>query len=106
MQSQLKISLIPFIASLLLLTSTHASAQQFYKWVDSKGSTHYTTTPPPKTAKKLATVDTYGERQNSQVKTAPVAKTENNNSPTQNSNPPDQQQQEANAALEQGRKRS
>lgn len=32
--------------------STSASAIQYYKWVDAKGVTHYTKTPPPKSAKK------------------------------------------------------
>jgi cytoskeletal protein RodZ len=34
-------------------------AQSFYKWVDSKGSTHYTTTAPPQNAKKIGKVSTY-----------------------------------------------
>ena len=38
-----------------------ANAQNFYKWVDAKGSTHYTTTPPPKNAKKKGQVATYGQ---------------------------------------------
>lgn len=37
----------------------HVMAQNFYKWVDRNGSTHYTTTPPPKNAKTLSTVATY-----------------------------------------------
>lgn len=35
-------------------------AKQYYKWVDSKGSTHYTTTPPPKNARSQSKVNTYG----------------------------------------------
>ena len=42
------------------ICSSSASAIQYYKWVDAKGTTHYTKTPPPKTAKKATTVDTYG----------------------------------------------
>jgi len=42
------------------LTATTSFAKEYYKWVDSKGSTHYTTTPPPKSAKKKGKVDTYG----------------------------------------------
>lgn len=30
------------------ITTTPTYAQDFYKWVDASGSTHYTTTPPPK----------------------------------------------------------
>lgn len=38
---------------LVYVQSSHAS--QFYKWVDEKGSTHYTQTPPPQ--KEVKTVD-------------------------------------------------
>ncbi|USA47076.1 DUF4124 domain-containing protein [Acinetobacter sp. C26M] len=47
-------------ATTLLLCSSQNYAQQYYKWVDAKGSTHYTTTPPPKGAKRLDKVSTYG----------------------------------------------
>ncbi|ESK39664.1 hypothetical protein P256_01346 [Acinetobacter nectaris CIP 110549] len=40
-----KISLLVLIP---LSISSIAYAQDFYKWTDSTGSTHYTTTPPPK----------------------------------------------------------
>jgi hypothetical protein len=46
--------------STLIICSTSTFAKEYYKWVDSKGSTHYTTTPPPKTAKKHGKIDTYG----------------------------------------------
>jgi hypothetical protein len=42
------------------LSSNTGFAKEYYKWVDAKGSTHYTTTPPPKSAKKKGKVDTYG----------------------------------------------
>ena len=42
------------------LSSTTGFAKEYYKWVDTKGSTHYTTTPPPKSAQKKGKVDTYG----------------------------------------------
>jgi len=53
---------IGFIATGLIfsLSSTNSFAKEYYKWVDAKGSTHYTTTPPPKSAKKKGKVDTYG----------------------------------------------
>ncbi|MDN5513140.1 DUF4124 domain-containing protein [Acinetobacter sp.] len=53
---------IGFIATglILSLSSTTSFAKEYYKWVDAKGSTHYTTTPPPKSAKKKGKVDTYG----------------------------------------------
>src|SRR5690606_34987870 len=47
-------------AVVLSICSTSASAIQYHKWVDAKGVTHYTKTPPPKSAKKATTVDTYG----------------------------------------------
>ena len=57
---------------------TPAMAQQYYKWVDQKGSTHYTVTPPPKSAKHKGKINTYGWR-NSAPLPAPSA---------QESNPP------------------
>lgn len=48
-----------------------ASAQDFYKWVDAQGTTHYTQTPPPKAVTKPKKVQTYGWK-NSQP-TVPVA---------------------------------
>ena len=50
---------IALMASLMLF-ATQNHAEQYYKWVDSKGSTHYTTTPPPKGSKKQGQVNTYG----------------------------------------------
>ena len=59
------------LSSALLFTfsSTSTMAREYYKWVDAKGSTHYTTTPPPKSAKKQGRVETFG------TKTATVATT-------------------------------
>lgn len=54
----------------LVLTTTQSFAKTYYKWVDSQGSTHYTTTPPPKNAKKQGKVDTHGWKNTSQP--APV----------------------------------
>ncbi|WP_228146852.1 DUF4124 domain-containing protein [Acinetobacter sp. ANC 4470] len=42
------------------LSSTTSFAKEYYKWVDAKGSTHYTATPPPKSAQKKGKVGTYG----------------------------------------------
>lgn len=47
-------------AVVLSICSTSASAIQYHKWVDAKGVTHYSKTPPPKSARKATTVDTYG----------------------------------------------
>lgn len=43
----------------LLLIATFSNAQDFYKWVDKNGTTHYTKTPPPQNAKKADSVNTY-----------------------------------------------
>ncbi|MDR0234714.1 DUF4124 domain-containing protein [Acinetobacter sp.] len=50
------------IFALFSLTTVSSQAKQYYKWVDSNGSTHYTTTPPPKNARSKSKVDTYGYR--------------------------------------------
>ncbi len=102
MQYVSKIALITALFSSLGLASQVTSAQEFYKWIDSKGSTHYTTTPPPKSAKKLSKVDTYGSRQHSQAKSPAPNPNEQNNSAAQPEAKVDVQQQEANAALQQG----
>ena len=67
---------IGFIATglILSLSSTTSFAKEYYKWVDAKGSTHYTTTPPPKSAKKKGKVDTYGT-----ARSASPASQDNNN---------------------------
>lgn len=46
----------------LLGQSSLLYAQDFYKWVDAHGSTHYTTTPPPKSKviHQKGKVQTYG----------------------------------------------
>ncbi|MBJ9986798.1 DUF4124 domain-containing protein [Acinetobacter sp. S40] len=48
------------VMATLMLFATQNHAEQYYKWVDSKGSTHYTATPPPKGSKKQGQVNTYG----------------------------------------------
>lgn len=50
--------LVIFLA--ISFSSTAVFAKEYYKWVDAKGSTHYTTTPPPQSAKKKGKVDTHG----------------------------------------------
>jgi hypothetical protein len=42
----------PVLIALMALAAA-ASAQQMYKWVDEKGRTQYTDTPPPASAKKV-----------------------------------------------------
>ena len=58
--SYLKTILYTTSTAAILLCSSQNYAQQYYKWVDANGSTHYTTTPPPKGAKRLDKVSTYG----------------------------------------------
>jgi hypothetical protein len=54
------------ICGFLLFGITLSHAQDFYKWIDKNGTTHYTVTQPPTSAKKIDTVTTYGEKINSE----------------------------------------
>lgn len=58
------------IAVCAVSISSQVSAKEYYKWVDRNGSTHYTTTPPPKNARHQGKIDTYGASRNS---SAPAA---------------------------------
>ncbi|MDR2250490.1 DUF4124 domain-containing protein [Acinetobacter sp.] len=60
--SYLKTTLYTAVTTAILLGSSQSYAQQYYKWMDKSGSTHYTTTPPPKGAKHLNKVSTYGSQ--------------------------------------------
>ena len=64
-----KTLLLSTLFTLGAMSSSITQAKQFYKWVDSKGSTHYTNTPPPGNARSKSKVSTYGYRGGS----APVA---------------------------------
>ncbi|MDN5513139.1 MAG: DUF4124 domain-containing protein [Acinetobacter sp.] len=61
------------VLSLILLASACIHAQDFYKWVDANGSTHYTSTPPPKNAKRLGSISTY-QNKTEQSKKVPRSK--------------------------------
>lgn len=79
-----------FVLSLGLMTITANSyASNYYKWVDSKGTTHYTKTPPPRGAKQTKTVDTWGWHNSAPT---PARTTEEpqqaNPTPTQNQSNP------------------
>ena len=97
----------------LSIFSTSAAAIQYHKWVDAKGITHYTKTPPPKSAKKATTVDTYGWK-NSAPASARTAQAEGqpeNTSQEQQQQPlqvpaNQDQQREANEALQQSKNRA
>lgn len=56
------------MASMTCHAETH-----FYKWVDAKGTTHYTLTPPPKSARKIKKVATYNDVPSSTVNAAATA---------------------------------
>ena len=99
----------------LVMGSTQSFAKTYYKWVDNQGSTHYTTTPPPKTAKKKGKVDTYGWKNSPQAASseAPPAANMPNTLPTPPHAVPstapaapavelENQRREANEALQQG----
>ncbi|WP_436913230.1 DUF4124 domain-containing protein [Acinetobacter schindleri] len=99
---------------LLCFMSGNTMANQYYKWVDAKGVTHYTKTPPPKNAKKAGKVETYGWKNSAPTppRTAEsVEQTENitqeqlQQSPQVPANQ-DQQQREANEALQQSKNRA
>ncbi|MDC5235201.1 DUF4124 domain-containing protein [Acinetobacter baumannii] len=60
--SYLKTSPYIAVTTAILLCSSQSQAQQYYKWMDQSGSTHYTMTPPPKGAKHLNKVSTYGSQ--------------------------------------------
>lgn len=89
-------------------------AKEYYKWVDSKGTTHYTTTPPPKSSKSRGKIDTYGYRTSIPATSTAQQNSSNTTSNTSNpaqapttSNTPqtqsmDSQQRDANAALQNG----
>lgn len=57
------------------LNANSTFAAEYYKWVDSKGTTHYSKNPPPKSAKKRTTVKTYGYRGNTSTTTPPTTPT-------------------------------
>ncbi|WP_216935073.1 MULTISPECIES: DUF4124 domain-containing protein [unclassified Acinetobacter] len=96
------------------LFSMSASAIQYHKWVDAKGITHYTKTPPPKSAKKSTTVDTYGWKNSAPTPsrtTETEMQTENTSQEQLQQTPQvpahqDQQQREANEALQQSKNRA
>lgn len=60
--SYLKTILYTAVTTVVLIYSNQSQAQQYYKWMDKSGSTHYTMTPPPKGAKHLNKVSTYGSQ--------------------------------------------
>lgn len=85
------------------LTSLDLSAKEYYKWVDAKGSTHYTTTPPPKNAQRKGKVNTYGATTTTQSAPAKSQQEVSREAeqPNEQNEQQAEQQREANAALRQ-----
>lgn len=88
-------------------------AKEYYKWIDSKGTTHYTTTPPPKSSKSRGKIDTYGYRTSIPATSTAQQNSSNTTSNTSTAQAPttsntpqtqsmDSQQRDANAALQNG----
>ncbi len=77
-----KYSLSPFFVLSLIFCTTQSYAEDFYKWVDANGSTHYTLTPPPANLKtKTKKIETRGWRAPSNPSALP-ASTQNNEAQT------------------------
>ncbi|WP_338559772.1 DUF4124 domain-containing protein [Acinetobacter sp. KS-LM10] len=112
------IALYVILTSTAIFTANQTFAKEYYKWVDSNGSTHYTATPPPKAAKKKGKVETYGWQGQPAATQTPVnvnpqqskeSQNPSGQSPTQptthastrgNVSEIDSQQREANEALQ------
>lgn len=65
-------------------TTTMTHAKEYYKWIDAKGSTHYTTTPPPKNAKKKGKIETYGTTASNAVQNNTATNTQTPTTPANN----------------------
>ena len=64
---------------LMGLSQISSAQPDYYKWVDAHGSTHYTTTPPP----KAKGVKTRGKVQTHGWATTPATTNTNNNNTSQ-----------------------
>lgn len=106
MQSFKKLKTALIISGGLFLSFSIAPqsfAKEYYKWVDSKGSTHYSATPPPPNAKHKTTIETYGHNTSSSATSAlPVNAPSTQTAPPTVEPPHSDQQNEANAALQKG----
>ncbi len=79
------------LACALIGSSATLWAKDYYKWVDANGSTHYTTTPPPKSVQKKGKVQTYGWNNSASTTTSrsPQTPAENQTNTTVNTSAPD-----------------
>lgn len=48
----LLVTILPALVGVAAMWATHAA--DLYKWIDEKGQVHYTSAPPPETAKNLS----------------------------------------------------
>ena len=72
-----KLSILVALGLSSVVISSNLQAQNFYKWVDKNGSTHYTLSPPPAYAKKITKVRTYYDQVSPSLVTAPQQTTPN-----------------------------
>jgi hypothetical protein len=70
----------------LSLWASTSHAQSFYKWIDAQGSTHYTLTPPPKSAQNMGQVKTHDGPPPPPVLPVPLD-VQNNLAPSQQESP-------------------
>nr|WP_086205394.1 DUF4124 domain-containing protein [Acinetobacter sp. ANC 4648] len=85
--------------SIATFSSSQSFAKQYYKWTDSKGSTHYTNTPPPKNAKSKSKIDTYGANHSTVTNTTQAIPP---TIPTINSKPQIEQQHPSHQPVQKG----
>lgn len=106
--SRLKTIISTTLTSLFMFCSGQIYAQQYYKWIDANGSTHYTTTPPPKGAKRLDKISTYGSNNSqssanassqNQQKSPQHTTTSTTNHPQEESTPRDETYQPQNIQI-------
>lgn len=59
---KIKAPMLFFVGISLFGLNATSFAKDYYKWVDAQGSTHYTTTPPPKAKgiQNRGKIQTYG----------------------------------------------
>lgn len=84
----MKISNPKLYSVIILILSIYPATshtQDFYKWTDANGSTHYTVNPPPNHVKKLGSISTYQNSNGQPSQTSKRQQTHQN--PSQSSFP-------------------
>lgn len=74
------------LTAFALIPLSPATAGDLYKWTDEKGQVHYSSTPPPDTAKKAKTLDTKALSKINALPSDPNADQASVDSPTDDSN--------------------